>query len=115
MRGSASRMQALIDNLLDLARSRLGGGLTLNRDANEPLEPVLREVIAELQASQRNRIVQAEFALVEPVNCDRPRIATVPDSPPTIAQSIPRRFIFGIGPSNGSSERNLTCAPVSRR
>jgi hypothetical protein len=31
---SASRMLALIDNLLDLARGRGGGGLTL-RDANE--------------------------------------------------------------------------------
>ena len=38
-------MQGLIDNLLDLARGRLGGGLTLNRNANAPLEPVLREVI----------------------------------------------------------------------
>jgi signal transduction histidine kinase len=48
IRDSASRMQGLIDNLLDLARGRLGGGLALSRDANAPLEPVLREVISEL-------------------------------------------------------------------
>jgi signal transduction histidine kinase len=75
MRDSTSRMQALIDNLLDLARGRLGGGLTLNRDAAEPLEPVLREVIAELKASQSDRVVETTFTLVEPVNCDRARIA----------------------------------------
>ncbi len=75
IRDSTLRMQALIDNLLDLARGRLGGGLTLNRDANEPLEPVLREVIAELRASQPDRVVETTFTLVEPVNCDRARIA----------------------------------------
>lgn len=38
-----------------------------------------------------------------------------PDSPPTITQSIPRKFNFPIGPISGSIERNLTCAPVLRR
>ena len=34
-----------------------------------------------------------------------------PDSPPTITQSIPLRFSFGDGPSNGSSDRNFTWVP----
>jgi signal transduction histidine kinase len=75
MRDSASRMRAMIDNLLDLARGRLGGGLPLCRDADEPLEPVLRGVIAELKAGQPDRIVETEVMLVEPVNCDRNRVA----------------------------------------
>jgi signal transduction histidine kinase len=75
MRESAARMLALIENMLDLARGRLGGGLTLHRDAGEPLEPVLRGVIAELHASQPDRLVETEFALVEPIDCDRVRIA----------------------------------------
>jgi signal transduction histidine kinase len=75
MKDSAKQMGALIENLLDLARGRLGGGLTVNRDANEPLGPVLRKVIAELSASHPNRVVETEFAVVEPVNCDRVRIA----------------------------------------
>jgi sigma-B regulation protein RsbU (phosphoserine phosphatase) len=61
--------------MLDLARGRLGGGLTLRRDANAPLEPVLREVIAELQTSQPDRIIETDFALIEPINCDRIRVA----------------------------------------
>lgn len=75
MRDSAWRMAGLIDNLLDLARGRLGGGVGLSRDSNEPLEPVLRAVIAELNASQPDRLVETEFTLLEPVDCDRGRIA----------------------------------------
>jgi signal transduction histidine kinase len=75
MKDSAGRMQGLIDNMLDLARGRLVGGLTLRRDANAPLEPVLREVIAELQTSQPGRVIETDFALVKPINCDRVRVA----------------------------------------
>jgi signal transduction histidine kinase len=75
MRDSALRMQTLIDNLMDLARGRLSGGLSLNRDANEPLEPMLRGVIAELNASLPNRSVETVFELVEPIHCDRSRLA----------------------------------------
>lgn len=74
MRDSAARMTALIEDIMDLARGRLGGGLALNR-APEPLEPVLRGVIAELVAAMPERVVETDFALGEPVDCDRGRIA----------------------------------------
>ena len=38
---SVSRMAELIDNVLDFANSRVGGGLTVHRDADEPIEPTL--------------------------------------------------------------------------
>jgi signal transduction histidine kinase len=75
MRDSASRMQALIDNLLDLARGRFGGGLPVNRDSNEPLEPVLREIVAELCTNHPDRLIETTFTLIDPVNCDRARVA----------------------------------------
>ncbi|HTB17228.1 MAG TPA: GAF domain-containing sensor histidine kinase [Bryobacteraceae bacterium] len=75
IRESASRMVALIENMLDLARGRLGGGLPLTRKAHESLEPVLREVIAELSVSYPDRMVETEFTLAQPVACDRGRIA----------------------------------------
>lgn len=75
MRDSAQRMHALIDNILDLARGRQGGGIKLKRDAAAPLEPVLFEVIAELKASQPEREVRTDFKLTGPVNCDRARVA----------------------------------------
>jgi signal transduction histidine kinase len=75
MQDSAFRMSALIENVMDLARARLGSGLDVNRQADELLEPVLQEVIAELQASQQDRKIETEFILSTPVNCDRGRIA----------------------------------------
>jgi len=75
IRGSTVRMAGLVENLLDLARGRLAGGLPLRRDANEPLEPVLRAVIREVAGSVPGRTVETAFFLHEPVSCDRSRIA----------------------------------------
>jgi signal transduction histidine kinase len=75
MQDSAFRMSKLIDNVLDFARGRLGGGLGVSRDADVPLEPALREVIAELNASSPDRLIETEFSLTKPVNCDPGRIA----------------------------------------
>ncbi|MDB5654981.1 MAG: histidine kinase, partial [Tardiphaga sp.] len=72
---SVSRMSGLIDNVLDLARGRLGGGLLVDRDADAPLEPVLVQVVAELQSSSPDRAILSDFALDRPVSCDRSRIA----------------------------------------
>ncbi len=58
MHQSIARMSALIDNVLDFARGRLGGGITLTR-SRAPLEPVLRQVIDELQSAHPDRIVRA--------------------------------------------------------
>ncbi|NIJ32442.1 sigma-B regulation protein RsbU (phosphoserine phosphatase) [Sphingomonas oligoaromativorans] len=75
MGGSIVRAAALIDNVLDFARGRLGGGMTLQRDASEPLEPVLRQVVSELRSIAPGRAINAHYDLEEPINCDRMRIA----------------------------------------
>jgi len=74
IQSSVGRMAALIDNVLDLARGRLGGGFALERDSCEPLEPVLTQVIAENRAASPDRAIEAHFAIAEPVSCDRGRI-----------------------------------------
>lgn len=74
IRDSAVRMQALVDNLLDLARGRLGGGLSLSLDS-QPVAPILQAVIAELRAAHPEHVVEATFNLASPVVCDRGRIA----------------------------------------
>jgi signal transduction histidine kinase len=71
---SVRRMAGLIDNVLDLARGRLGGGLVLDRNADEPLAPVLEQVIAELRSAWPQRLIDDEIALAVPVRCDRARI-----------------------------------------
>ncbi len=75
IQSSAARMSALIDDVLDFARGRLGGGLSLRRNADEPLGPVLNQVVAELCATRPNRQIDVHIALGEPIDCDRDRIA----------------------------------------
>lgn len=74
METTVVRMAGLIDNILDFARGRLGGGITLTRDAVEDLQPVLEQVVDELRAASPDRIITTEFDVREPVNCDRSRL-----------------------------------------
>jgi signal transduction histidine kinase len=74
MQKCVARMSALIDNVLDFARGRLGGGIPLRRSP-QSLAPILNQVIAELRASSPARQIEAEFELTEQVDCDAGRIA----------------------------------------
>lgn len=71
---SVLRMAGLVDNILDFARGRLGGGLTITRDATQPLTPVLEQVIAELQSAWPDVAIEAVVDIEEPVNCDRSKM-----------------------------------------
>jgi PAS domain S-box-containing protein len=71
---SISRMSELIENVLDFARGRLGGGFVTTRDSEKPLEPVLLHVIEELRSVHPKRSVVVDIDLREPVECDRQRI-----------------------------------------
>jgi sigma-B regulation protein RsbU (phosphoserine phosphatase) len=64
---TVTRMSDLIDNVLDFARGRLGGGITLNRSASRPLEPVIEQVVDELRTASPQRVI-------ETLDCDRTRI-----------------------------------------
>jgi phosphoserine phosphatase RsbU/P len=75
MSASIARASALVANLLDFARGRLGGGLTLSRDIEGPLTPVLEQVVTEIRAIASEREIRTDFKIVEPVDCDRDRIA----------------------------------------
>jgi signal transduction histidine kinase len=68
---SVLRMTGLVDNIMDFARGRLGGGLTIKRDAAHPLTPVLEQVIAELRSAWPDVAIEAVIDIDEPVNCDR--------------------------------------------
>jgi signal transduction histidine kinase len=71
---SVLRMAGLVDNIMDFARGRLGGALTINRDATQPLTPVLEHVIAELKSAWPDVAIEAEIDVEEPVNCDRSKM-----------------------------------------
>jgi len=72
---SIIRMSALISNVTDLARGRLGGGLSLSRSRDrERLEAELQQVIAELRAAWPDRDIRANVSLTKNVFVDIPRI-----------------------------------------
>jgi sigma-B regulation protein RsbU (phosphoserine phosphatase) len=75
MSASIARAIALVGNLLDFARGRLGDGLTLTRDADQPLTPVLEQVVSESRAVAPDREILTDFAITQPVDCDPARIA----------------------------------------
>ena len=74
MQKSVGRMAGLIDNVLDFARGRLGGGITLVM-SSQSLEPALQQVIDELQSTHPESIIRAEFDLFKPIQADPGRIA----------------------------------------
>jgi sigma-B regulation protein RsbU (phosphoserine phosphatase) len=71
---TVTRMSDLINDVLDFARGRLGGGITLSRDANRPIEPVLEQVVDELRTASPERVIETTFQITDRVNCDRTRI-----------------------------------------
>lgn len=71
---SVARMASLVDNIMDFARGRLGGGLTIKRDGKAPLTPVLEQVIGELKLAWPAIVIETDIAIREPVDCDRAKI-----------------------------------------
>jgi signal transduction histidine kinase len=96
MQRSGLRMNAIIGNLLDFARGRLGGGLSLELDEG-PLEPVLRQVVDEIRAVS-DRTIELRPEIDRAVPCDHQRIGQLlsnllgnavthgaPDTPVTVS------------------------------
>ena len=74
MSRSAQRMNELINNVMDFARARLGGGMVLDKKLVS-LTPVLSHVVDELKIIWPKRHIITEFGADEMVECDPNRIA----------------------------------------
>jgi sigma-B regulation protein RsbU (phosphoserine phosphatase) len=74
MESSVQRASTLIDDVLDLARGRLGGGFVVHRTAGAPLAPVLEQVAAEVRAIAPGHRIECRIAISESVYCDPQRI-----------------------------------------
>ena len=74
MLGSVMRASDLVDNVMDFARGRLGGGLTLSRDALQPLAPVLEQVVAEIASVSPGWQIGSVIVITRAVDCDRVRM-----------------------------------------
>ncbi len=76
IKSTSFRMEALIDNILDFARGRLGEGITLNTSGSIPaLETALKQVINEIKAISPQRKIELYFDLQQPVQVDINRVS----------------------------------------
>jgi sigma-B regulation protein RsbU (phosphoserine phosphatase) len=109
MQKSVMRMAGLVDNILDFARGRLGGGITLVLSW-QPLEPTLQQVVDELQSAHPESIIRSDFALTKPVHADPVRIGQlfsnllgnalthgIPGEPVTVTARTEEQFELAVG------------------
>lgn len=75
MQASVTRMAGLIDNVLDLARGRLGGGFIVERRAEPELSRTLEQVVTELRMAHPSRRIDADIRLDRVVDADGRRLA----------------------------------------
>ena len=102
MHSSIARMSQLIDNVLDFARGRLGGGLTLDRTTAEPIDKILEQVIAETRSSHPDATIETQLNVTEPVKCDPQRMSQMFSN------------LLGNAVAHGSTERPIKVHATSQ-
>lgn len=75
MDASLKRANKLIDDVLDLARGKLGGGFALNYKKDQDLHPVIEQVVSEIRVVSDEREIVTQLDVGDPVDCDPDRIA----------------------------------------
>lgn len=71
---SSLRMEELIANVMDFARVRMGGGISLEvKDVL--IEPILLHITEELKVTFPDRIVNVDFKIMDSISCDPDRVS----------------------------------------
>ncbi len=74
MQASVHRMTGMIENVLDFARGRLGGGVALHL-APADLDATVRHVVQEARAAFPAATLVERLDLPRPISCDAPRLS----------------------------------------
>jgi signal transduction histidine kinase len=74
MLSSVDRMAGLIDDVLDFARARLGGGFEVERRPDPGLASALELAVEEIRLANPDRQILADISLERPVSCDTGRV-----------------------------------------
>jgi signal transduction histidine kinase len=77
IKGNAKRMSALIDDILDFARGKLGGGIGLQVNEVADVNAGLNQVVRELQDGHPNRQILSHIDIARTVRCDLGRVQQV--------------------------------------
>lgn len=72
---SVARMSAMINDVMDFARGKLGDGIPVKLEAARPLDETVTHVIRELQTAHPQSQFDVEMDLSAPVACDHGRIS----------------------------------------
>ena len=108
LQGSVSRMAGLIDNVMDLARARLGAGVQLvPRD--EHLEAIITHVISEFENVHRDRTIVSALDVPGKVKVDAGRVAQM------VSNLLGNAISYGSidGPITVASKRTETGFEIS--
>ena len=74
---NAKRMSSLIDDVLDFARAKLGGGTGINVAEVDDIDTGLKSVVKELQDAQPDRQILTNISVTRKVRCDLGRVQQV--------------------------------------
>ncbi len=77
IRSNTKRMSALINDILDFARGKLGGGIGVHVDEVADINAGLEQVVRELQDGQPDRQIVAHINVAHTVRCDLGRVQQV--------------------------------------
>ena len=77
IKNNVKRMSALIDDVLDFARGKLGDGISIAVDAADGVTSGLEQVVRELQDGHSSREILADINVTESVRCDLGRLQQV--------------------------------------
>lgn len=77
IKANAHRMSLLIDDILDFARGRLGGGIQVDSSAADNVNAGLAAVVRELEDAQPECQIQSDLRVSRPVCCDLGRLQQV--------------------------------------
>lgn len=71
---SGHRIAKLVDDVLDFARGRMGGGVPLKLEKINDLDSDLKHLIDELQSAHPKQEIRFDLAINDEIVCDRDRI-----------------------------------------
>ncbi len=75
IQGSSARIARLIDDVMDFARARLGGGLNLNEHVDHDVKPILEHAVKEIELAHPQTTIITEYDFCDPIRCDSGRIS----------------------------------------